>query len=539
MNLGHLRRAPFQLSATDLHWVESTFTRLSGRERLAQLLVPLALDTSAANLERFAGLGVGGLFTRAHRAPAEMRTQTLQLRAASAVPPLICADLEFGELGAIGRDGTAFPNALAASAAGLRAVECMAMVAADEGRAAGLNWSLTPIADLDFNRHNTVVSTRAFGDDPRHVARCVYRYVQTMQRRGMAACAKHWPGDGAGDLDHHLTTSSNPLPPAIWGRTYGHVYRAAIRAGVLSIMSGHITLPNRKGAGRVPASLSRHLNLRMLREELGFNGVIISDASSMAGLTVHAPREDLVPRVIANGCDMLLFPVDPELDLEYLERAVAARKLRSERVDDAVLRVLAMKAALGLARSRGISRGLSQTVRRRHALWAEKTAQSAVTLVRDRVGLLPLDPQRHRRVLLVQQELRAGWSGPLPSLQIDAALRAAGFMVQRFSDPADVRREAFDVAIWVTAEEAAVGKHSLHVPWHELLGRFPVSMVRTWPELPTVFVSLGHPWHVEEFEGCPVVINAYSPVPAVQRAVVQALLGRARFDGVSPIRIRS
>jgi beta-N-acetylhexosaminidase len=358
-----------------------------------------------------------------------------------------------------------------------------------------------------------------------------------MQRRGMAACAKHWPGDGAGDLDHHLTTSTNPLSSAMWERTYGRVYRAAIRAGVMSVMSGHIALPSRKGAGRVPASLSRQLNLRLLRDELGFNGVIISDASSMAGLTVHAPREDLVPRVIANGCDMLLFPIDPEVDLDYLARGVAAGRLKEDRVNEAVLRVLAMKAALGLGRSRRVTRAVSQTARRQHARWAEETAQTAVTLVRDTARLLPLNPQRHRRLLLVQQEQRTGWSGPLPPLQIESALRAEGFMVVRFLESTEVRRELFDVAIWVTAEEAAVGKHSLRVAWHELLGRFPTSMVRTWPELPTVLISLGHPWHVQEFEGCPVMINAYSPVPAVQRAVVNALIGRERFRGVSPVRL--
>ncbi len=540
MNLRHLQRAPFRLGAAELAWVESTFTRLSSRERLAQLLVPLAVDTSADNLERFAALGVGGLFRSATRPPTQMREEAQCLRAASAVPPLLCADLEFGELGAIGgAEGTAFPNPLATSAAGLDAVARMASVAAEEGRAAGFNWSLTPVADLDFDRNNPLVSTRAFGDDPRHVARCVRCYIETLQRRGMAACAKHWPGDGAGDLDQHNTTASNPLPPATWERTYGRVFRAAIRAGVLSMMSGHISLPSRKGAGRTPASLSRLLNLRLLREELGFNGVILSDASSMAGLTTQASREELVPQVIANGCDLLLFPVDPELDLDYLVRAVAAKRLPDERIAEAVLRVLALKAALGLPRQNRAPRPLSRPARDRHRRWAEDTAQSAVTLVRDDADLLPLDPRRHHRLLLIDQQQRTGWAGALPPLQIEAGLRAAGFTVVRYSEPADISRERFDVAIWVTADEAGAGKQSLRVPWTELLGPFPLSMARTWPELPTVFISMGHPWQIRELTGCPVVINAYSPVPAVQQAVVKALLGHGRFRGVSPVRLRS
>jgi beta-N-acetylhexosaminidase len=174
---------------------------------------------------------------------------------------------------------------------------------------------------------------------------------------------------------------------------------------------------------------------------------------------------------------------------------------------------------------------------RRHARWADETARGAVTLVRDRPRMLPLDPRRHRRLLLVQQENRSSWYGPLPPLQFEPLLRAAGFAVTRFHDGSQVRRELFDVAVWVTAEEAVAGKRTLHVPWEHMLGGVLQSMVRTWPELPTIFISLGHPWHVRELAGCPIVINAYSPVPAMQQAVVAALTGRARFRGASPVRV--
>lgn len=538
MNLRHLQRAPFRLGAADLAWARETLARLSPRERLAQLLVPLALDTSPANLDRFAALGVGGVFRLLDRPTAVMREEAAQLRATSAVPPLLCGDLEFGELQAVGgAEGTAYPNALAASAAGLAAVERLATIAAVEGRAAGFNWSFSPVADLDLHRHNPVVSTRSFGDDPRHVARCVRRYVEVAQRHGLAACAKHWPGDGAGDLDQHHTTSINPLPMVSWENTYGRTFRAAIRAGVLSVMSGHIALPAWPGAGRKPASFARELNLGLLRRTLGFNGVIICDASLMAGLTAHAPREQLVPQVIAHGCDMLLFPVDPELDLDYLLRAVSDGRLTPTRVGEAVARVLALKAALGLHRRVRAPQPVRPAVRRRHARWAEETARGAVTLVRDRAGLLPLHPRRQPRVLLVQQENRRTWHGPLPPLQIETLLREAGFSVTRLREESDVRRELFDVAVWVVAEEAVAGKRTLGVPWEQLLDGFRLSMVRTWPELPTVFISLGHPWHVREIDGCPVVINAYSPVPAVQCAVVDALTGRIPFCVTSPVHL--
>jgi beta-N-acetylhexosaminidase len=485
-------------------------------------------------------VGVGGLFRLQGRSLAALRAEAAHLQAVSAVPMLLCGDLEFGENAAIGgAEGTAFPNQLAAAAAGPRAVERMATVAAVEGLAAGFNWSFTPIGDLDFNPLNPVVSTRSFGNDPVRVARLVQLYVETMQRTRMAACVKHWPGDGVDDRDQHHVTSVNSLTFAEWERTYGRVFRAAIRSGVLSIMCGHIALPAWPGAGETPASISRELNFDLLRERLGFNGVIISDASSMAGLTAHARREQLVPQLIANGCDVILFPVDPELDLDYLARAVAAGSLTEERVNAAVLRVLALKASLGLHRARRKPRVAGRAVRRKHAAWARRTAEQAVTLVRDDAKLLPLDMRRHSRVLLIHQKNRRSWSGPLPELQIERLLRAAGFSVEPWRDDSDVTSGKFDVALYVVAEEAGVGKATLNLRWQELMGSFRLSMLRTWPELPTVFVSLGHPWHGREVTGCPVVINGYSPVLAVQEAIVAVLTGKKPFVGRSPIRLGS
>lgn len=537
MNLRHLQRAPFRLGPRALAWVEATFAGLTPRERRAQVIVPLAMDTSVANLERFASVGVGGLFRWPGRSVAALRAEAERLQAASAVPMLLCGDLEFSEGGAIGgTEGTAFPNQLAAAAAGERAVKRMATVAAIEGTAAGYNWSFTPVGDLDFNPLNPVVSTRCFGNDPVRVARLVRCYVEALQRVGMAACVKHWPGDGVDDRDQHHVTSVNALLFAAWDRTYGRVYRAAIRGGVLSVMSGHIALPGWRRAGLVPASLSAELNLGLLRGRLGFNGVIVSDASCMAGLTAHGRREDLVPRVIANGCDVVLFPTDTELDLDYLARAVATGRLAEERVNAAVLRVLALKAALGLHRSGRASRALARTVRQKHARWAQETARRAVTLVRDDAGLVPLDVRRHRRVLLIQQHPRRHWGGQLPELQIGRLLRARGFVVEPLRDESDLRSEKFDLALYVVAQEAGPGRTTLNVEWQELMGDFRLSMLRTWPELPTVFVSLGHPWHGREVTGCPTVINAYSPVLAMQEAVVAVLTGKLRMVGRHPTR---
>lgn len=536
MNLRHLQRSPFRLDARALAWVAETFGRLSPRERRAQLVVPLCLDGSPENLDRLAALGVGGLFRAIGRPLAELRAEAERLRRASAVPPLLCGDLEFGERDAIGGDeGTALPNQLAAAAAGGRAVERMARVAAIEGRAAGFDWSFTPVADLEWNFHNPVVNTRSFGDDPARVARAVRTYITAMQRAGMAACVKHWPGDGVDDRDQHYVTSVNSLPLAAWDRTYGRIYRAAIRAGVLSVMSAHIALPAWPGAGDGPASRSQALNLGLLRGRLGFNGLIVSDACGMGGLTATGGPETLVPGMIAAGCDMVLFPADVELELDHLARAVASGRLSEERVAEAVLRVLALKAALGLHHRTKLPPRLPAATRKRHARWMRDSAAQALTLVRDDAGLLPLSSRRQRRVLLIESGPRRNLFGPLPALQMARLLEDAGFTVGRLAEDTEVSLERFDVAIYAVAEEGGACKTSLKLRWDELHGGAVRGMMRVWRELPTVFVSFGNPWHVREVTGCPTYVNAYSPVPAVQAAVVQALMGRIRFRGTSPV----
>ena len=148
-----------------------------------------------------------------------------------------------------------------------------------------------------------------------------------------------------------------------------------------------------------------------------------------------------------------------------------------------------------------------------------------MTVVRDDARLLPIDPRRHRRILLIQAQHRRSWFGPLPELKIGRLLEAQGFVVEPFRDESDFSSGRFDVAIHVVAEEAAIGKNALRIPWRDLLGDVPHLMARAWPEMPSVFISLGHPGHVREVTGCPVVINAYSPVPVMQAAVVDVLLG--------------
>ncbi|WP_216326476.1 glycoside hydrolase family 3 protein [Deinococcus aestuarii] len=543
MTLPDLNASPFFLDDEAQAWVARTRDSLSLDEKLAQLLVPISLRLDRAQLDRFLALGVGGVSRFATLDPGALRDSAEYLQGRSRVPLLLCTDLEGGELASVGgAAGTPYPNQMAVAATDTPVfARRFGQVMGREGRAVGFNCTFSPVADLDLNPRNPIVNTRSFGSDRERVTAFCEAAIQAFQAEGVAACAKHWPGDGVDDRNQHLVTTENTLDLPGWEASYGAIYRRLIAAGVKTVMPGHITLPayaharGRPDEADLPATLSPLLTITLLRDELGFNGVVISDATEMGGFTSQGPRRDLVPRVIAAGCDILLFPTDVERDLEALRRGVRDGRLGEARVEEAVTRVLALKASLGLHQSTALP-GADTLRAPEHLAWAEECARQAVTLVRDTQQLLPLDPSRHRRLLVIRQpQRRNGLGFPLADLRIPDLLEQAGFEVMLYTPQAQVSSDLYDALLYVVAEEALMVTPDLRLDWVELHGNPFRAMERFWDVLPTAIISLGTPYYAHEAPRCPTLVNAYSPVLPVQEAVVRALTGQQPFLGVSPV----
>lgn len=533
--------SPFHLDDKALDWVFATFAALDTDEKIGQTLLPLARDLSAEALDCLLRQRVGGVHRFSGRPREALRDSAERLQRGTKVPLLMSADLEFSEKGSFG-EGTRLTNQMGVAATGEpEDIERMATIAAREGRWLGFNWSFTPVLDLDLNFRNSVVNTRSFGSDPREVARSVGVYIRAMQRHGMAACAKHWPGDGCDERDQHFVTTVNSLSADEWNDTFGLVFREAVAAGVKTVMAGHISLPAHQSQPGRPASLDPEL-LRMLRTECGFQGLIVSDATGgMGGFVSQGERKHLMPLCLEAGCDILLFPDPLEDDFAHIQRGLETGLLSHRRLDEAVLRILALKASLGLHRQIGVP-DVQAEFAPVHQNWAQDIAERSITMVRDRPGLLPLSAERYRRVLLLQAPERFSPSGPLPQLQIDKLLAEAGFEVE-VHRPENLANLAFqtidtsryDVAVYVVADEGLSAKQGLRVDWTALHGRFPNSMTRLWHSMPALMVSFGSPYHLFEAPDCPTLINAYSAVPDVQRAVVAALTGAIPFNGRTPV----
>ncbi len=531
-----LAAAPFHLDDAAMAWVHATRDGLAPRDKLAQLFVLLARGTPAETAELVRSFKPGGI-TRIYSSDLAVELDLArELAALSPIPMLVSADLEGSRMSL--PFGTSVPNPLGLAAVDdLEATTAISTLMAREAAAVGLNWSFTPVIDLNIAWRSAIVGTRSYGSDIDKVER---------QANGVAATVKHWPGEGYDDRDQHLVTTVNPLSMPDWEASFGRLYRKAIAAGVMSVMSAHIALPAYARAldpdcgaeAYRPASLSRILNEDLLRRELGFNGLIVSDATSMAGLGDWGPRDQTLPEVIIAGCDVILFSNDPTADLMRLVKAVADGRLSQERVDEAVTRVLALKAAQGLHLAHpapDLDSARLVVATEAHQATAAAVTARVPTLVKDVNHLLPLSPRKHHRVLVYSGGVILPFMPePLP-LSVPMRLEEEGFAVTTFTPGMDVNPKDFDLVLYLFAEETTLGRSRIFLDWVGLTGSLHGGMSRFWHDVPSLMISFGYPYYLYDAPRVPAYINAYGASEALQAAVVEALLGRTPFTGTSPV----
>jgi beta-N-acetylhexosaminidase len=547
MSLDFLRQAPFALGDQALEWVKSTFSGLTLQGKVAQLLNIMLVNPAPQDIARLVELQPGAVTHLAFEDTDRLHWTIESLDQCCGIPLLHSADLEGGAFTPAG--STPMTNQLGmAATASISLYEQAVQVIAREAAALGLNWSFTPVLDINADFRSAIVATRSFGSEVETIEAFSRAHVRAMQRNGLAATAKHWPGEGFDPRDQHLVTTINPLDMEAWWSTFGKMYRQVIDDGVLSVMSAHIALPAYaalKGAQGLeiyrPASLSKYLNTDLLRGEFGFNGVIVSDATVMGGVTSWGPRHRVLPEVIESGCDMVLFGNDLKDDIATLVQSVTTGALSLERIDDAVMRILGLKAALGLHIKSAMApetdgNWVEKLRTPQHASVAEKVAKASPTLVKDSNNLLPISPQKHRRVVIVSDPDRsnAGFF-PLSPLVFADLLVERGFEVSAYDPDQPPPAGEVDLMIFLLAQESMLTKSHIYLDWVSLLGPMERSMQRSWHEIPTMLVSFGHPYYLYDAPRMPCVINAYSATEPVQRAVVRKLLGEEPFSGVSPV----
>jgi beta-N-acetylhexosaminidase len=541
-----LSAAPFNLDDEAIAWVAATRDAFTPRDKLSQLFVLLergAPGEVADNVRSFKPGGITRIYSDDLRAEIELARD---LGTLSAVPLLVSADLEGSRMSL--PFGTSVPNPLGLAAVDdVEATTTISTIMAREAQAVGLNWSFTPVIDINAAWRSAIVGTRSYGSDIDKVERHALAQIAAFQANGVAATVKHWPGEGYDDRDQHLVTTVNPLSMPHWEQSFGRLYRKAIEAGVMSVMSAHIALPayvlaidpDAGAEAYRPASLSRLLNQDLLRRELGFNGLIVSDATPMAGMGDWGPRDEVLPEVIISGCDVILFSDDPNGDLMRLVKAVADGRLTQERVDEAVTRILALKAALGLHKADrpepNLDRAQGVVATEHNRLVAHGVAARVPTLVKDTRSLLPLSPGKYRRVLVYSDGVVLPFvPHPLP-LSLPERLEKEGFEVTLYAPGMDVSPKTFDLVLYLFAEETLLTRSRIFLDWHKLTGSVFGAMSRFWHDIPTVMVSFGYPYYLYDAPRVPTYVNAYGSSEAMQEAVLECLMGRSGFSGTSPV----
>lgn len=279
--------------------------------------------------------------------------------------------------------------------------------------------------------------------------------------------------------------------------------------------------------------MSKRLNIDLLRNRLGFNGLIVSDATSMAGLGSWAKRRDFVPEVISSGCDVLLFSDKFEQDALWLKEALADGRLSWARVDEAVIRQLGLKAAVGLHQPQVVDLSVIGTPEDR--AYATALTRRAPTLVKDVNATLPLDPTKHRRVLFISPGIVFPFTPRPLDFAIPDMLREAGFEVTNYDASISFDAEKFDLVLYAFGDETLLTRNHIFIDWLRLTGNFGRAMQRPWHDIPTVMLSFGFPYHLYDAPRVPTYINAYSTTETMQRAAVDALLGNLKWNRNNPV----
>lgn len=541
---------PLAIDEPAREWVRRTLASLSTEELVGQLF---NLSTSLDSLDEVGDLlrmQPGGINRFPTTDLAAFRAATIAAIEGSKVPPIFSGDIEGGMISY--PFATAVPNLMGIAAMDdLDLTSEVVRVVARESRALGYDWSFGPVVDINAEFRSAIVGTRSFGSDPARIAKQARAYVRVLQEEGVAACVKHWPGDGFDERDQHLVTSVNPLGMDHWHETFGRLYRSLIDDGAMTVMSAHIALPAyirslHPEAGRdafAPASLSRELNIDLLRGDMGFNGLIVSDATGMGGMTGWMERERAVPTVIENGCDMFLFSRNPASDFAFMLQGLRNGLLSEARLHDAVERILTLKARLGLhlrqphERIATLAELQEQLRSPAHIAVAQQAAGRSVTLVKDTENVLPLDPQRHRRVVVIAEKGFSFWDGAIERgfEPFFAAMAQRGFELRLFDPEAMPMREDTDLVLYLVGQEATPSASRIFLDFAALHGGSRKGMTQYSREIPTALLSFGQPYYLFDAPHMATAVNAYCGIPAVQEEVVRRLVGEAPFCGNSPV----
>ena len=518
------------------------------REKINQTIVIKMEKGKSVDFAPGAAFFFGQIITEADEAGLdELRGYVKEIFDKCDIPPLITSDFENG-CGSMVKALTPLPYMMGLGATDdAETAYNYGKVTALEGRTIGANWSFSPVSDLNRNRRNPLINNRGMTDNADLGVKMLPQIIKGMQDHGLSACAKHFPGDGMDYRDQHIVTTYNSCDMDDWRATYGKVFAACIAEGVDSIMAGHIGLPaytkefSELHGMPLPATLSKELITDLLKGEMGFEGIVVTDALGMGGFAGWYPNKGISEiESFKAGCDMMLWPSEDYAD--NLEKAILSGEVPMERLDDAVTRILRIKEKRGLFdESREMFYELSEDEKDFIKEFQQKCAEQSITLIRNDAGHFPLDPKKTPRlgICAVAQYVPAFEEAKL----LKEEFEKRGFTVDYTEEgrPSAAERERFyrenDLVLY-----AMFSRAFRPVGFLDYLDGPAARIQRAFLEPNAVdkvmAVSFGSPYFYDQyFEKAQTYVNAYSMLACSVKAFVRAACGEIEFQGKSPVEI--
>ena len=574
-----LKARPYYLSEEDCQWVKDTIANMSPEEKVGQLFFQLTASHDEEYLkELMEKYHLGGC--RYNPAPGKaIQEQNRILQKYAKIPVFIACNTEAGGDGACA-DGTHIGAGVKIAATDKEEYAfALGKMANEQAAAIGCNMAFAPVADILYNWENTEIVTRAFGGDAERVATMSKAYLNGAHTiPGFACAAKHFPGNGQDFRDAHIANNVNYFDVEKWDETYGHVYRTLIENDLDTIMGGHIMLPSYakainpelKDEDMMPATLSPEIMTGLLRDRLGFNGMVVTDASHMVAMTDRMKRSEMLPASINAGCDMFLFFNDPEEDFATMLGAYKTGIISEERMTEALTRILGLKAHLGLnKKSKEELVPQPETVeevlqREEYKAMQKSISEDCITLVKYKdKDVLPMTPDRYKRIMIVHikgaensmsalMKMLGGGKGN-PAEALKEKLCAKGFDAFIYESPLDVMKKQIeagekpdlniyfagknaiadfvsDMDLVITLCDVPNGRPSFgmskgggEIPWYVF-------------EVPVVVVGCGQPTMLADIPQARTYINTYDSKDTTLDALVENLMnGEEAFKGTDPI----
>lgn len=576
----NLKIKPYNLDEEGIRWVEDTIKGMTIEEKIGQLFINMGASREEEYLKSVVNeYHIAGVRYNPGTAE-EVYDQNKILQENSKIPLLIAANTEAGGNGAC-MNGTYVGNEVKIAATNdKRYAYELGRISGVEAAAIGCNWSFAPIVDINRNWRNPIISTRTWSQNVEQTLELSLEYMRGIQESGIAPAAKHFPGDGIDERDQHLSFAPNWLSKDEWDATFGTVYKGLFDAGLPSIMAGHIALPeyvkyfNKEATVQeqmMPATLSKYVLTDLLRGEMGFNGVVVTDASHMVAMTSAMKRSELLPTAIAAGSDLFLFFNDPEEDFKWMMEGYKNGIITDERLEEALTRILGTKAALGLHKKekKEILMPKEDTMAKiglpENKAVAEEISEKAITLVKNNENIFPINLEKHKRVLLVDIKGHESAFGKM-----------LGMMSKGSKSPLELTKEMLEAEGHEVTIYESVMEKAMKLPQEEMMkalmnayaGKRPISELTDsydliinfadvspstdqriqWnsskgtpdipfyvKEIPTIFVSVQCPFHLADVPQVQTYINTYDAKEVTIKALVNKMIGKSEFVGVSPV----